>query len=190
MSEEGISRVLFCIAVTFIHLDEQLPTRSHIMWSGLPWCMRRATYIFFGLAPVGVYLATTVTSDAGALLPHPFSLTKNKSFPPHQCHAKWFALMQMKPQYGAVYFLLHFPPSYLDWALPSDLLYGARTFLPAIHTARMSPFLWLWYSNRYQSRSNTKCLTWGTDMCSCCWGNLSNYPKGKFTQTASTKRIS
>ena len=29
----------------------------------------------------------------------------------------------------AVYFLLHFPPSHLDWALPSDLPYGARTFL-------------------------------------------------------------
>ena len=100
--------------------------------------MGRATYIFFGLAPVGVCLATIVTNGAGALLPHPFSLTKNKSFPPHQCHAEWFALMRMKPQYGAVYFLLHFPPSYLDWALPSDMLYGARTFLPAIHCANVS----------------------------------------------------
>jgi hypothetical protein len=30
----------------------------------------------------------------------------------------------------AVCFLWHFPSCYQDWALPSTLSYGARTFLP------------------------------------------------------------
>jgi len=37
---------------------------------------------------------------------------------------------QTKTQCVAVYSLLHFPPDFSDWALPSSLPYGARTFLP------------------------------------------------------------
>ncbi len=48
--------------------------------SGLPECASQAKrtdrpYILLDLAPGGVYLATGVTSDAGALLPHRFTLT-------------------------------------------------------------------------------------------------------------------
>ena len=38
--------------------------------------------LLFGLAPGGVYLASNVTTGAGELLPHPFTLTGgNKGFP-------------------------------------------------------------------------------------------------------------
>ena len=50
--------------------------------------------------------------DAGALLPHRFTLTCARS-----------------PGPSAVYFLLHFPASHLDWPLASTLPCGAPTFL-------------------------------------------------------------
>ena len=38
--------------------------------------------LLFGLAPGGVYLASNVTTGAGELLPHPFTLTaRNQGFP-------------------------------------------------------------------------------------------------------------
>lgn len=38
--------------------------------------------LLFGLAPGGVYLASSVTTGAGELLPHPFTLTvANKGLP-------------------------------------------------------------------------------------------------------------
>ena len=61
----------------------------------------------FGLAPGGVYKASVVTGGAGELLPHLFTLTR----------------------FLAVFFLLHFPSRCRDWALPSALSCGARTFL-------------------------------------------------------------
>ena len=75
------------------------------------WRTRRASdpSPTFDLAPGGVYLAITVTRDAGALLPHRFTLTASKE--------------------TAVCFLLHFLASCLEWELPTASLFGARTFL-------------------------------------------------------------
>ena len=69
----------------------------------------------FGLAPGGVYRAADVTIGTGELLPHPFTLTRQRR---------------------AVYSLWHFP-----WGHPRSLLgtilpCGARTFLsPAIRAS-------------------------------------------------------
>src|SRR5262252_806620 len=65
--------------------------------------------LLFGLAPSGVYLAGRSPDRRWALAP-PF----------HPC--------RLLP---AVSFLWHFPSGHPDWALPSALLSGARTFLPA-----------------------------------------------------------
>ena len=43
----------------------------------------------------------------------------------------------------AVSFLWHFPSRRRDWALPSTLSYGARTFLPLAKTARQRSFVLL-----------------------------------------------
>ena len=64
--------------------------------------------LLFGLAPGGVYLAGRSPGRRWALTP-PF----------HPC--------RLAP---AVSFLWHFPSGRPDWALPSALLSGARTFLP------------------------------------------------------------
>lgn len=61
-----------------------------------------------GLAPDGVYLAARVTTDAGGLLHHRFTLT------------------DLRP---AVCFLLHFPAGRPGWVLPTVLPCGVRTFL-------------------------------------------------------------
>jgi len=71
--------------------------------------------LLFGLAPDGVYQAIPVTRDTGGLLPRLFTLTP--------------------PDGGAVSFLWHFPSRHRDWALPSILPCGARTFLPFRFTA-------------------------------------------------------
>lgn len=63
-----------------------------------------------GLAPGGVCLAADIPADAGALLPHLFTLT---------------------PQYGAICSLLHFPSGFPAWPLASTVLFGVRTFLDA-----------------------------------------------------------
>ena len=55
-----------------------------------PGVIRRATLSLLGLAPGGVYLAARVTPDAGALLPHRFTLTCAPSSK-RQCHRR-FAL--------------------------------------------------------------------------------------------------
>ena len=60
---------------------------------------RRAAFFLLDLAPSGVYLAVSVARDAGALLPHLFTLT---------------SLLRL-----AVCFLWHFPASHLDWLLAS-----------------------------------------------------------------------
>src|SRR5262252_1090497 len=70
--------------------------------------------LLFGLAPSGVYLAGRSPDRRWALAP-PF----------HPC--------RLLP---AVSFLWHFPSGHPDWALPSALLSGARTFLPAPRRGR------------------------------------------------------
>jgi len=69
----------------------------------------------FGLAPDGVYLAPAVTDGTGELLPHPFTLTRHSA---------------LQTECPAVSFLWHFPSRHRDWALPSILSFGVRTFLP------------------------------------------------------------
>ena len=91
-----------------IHLASMLPSRSSDLPgnSGGP----PSSVSLFGLAPDGVYQAPAVTDETGELLPHLFTLTPGAG-----------------PE--AVSFLWHFPSCRQDWALPSTLSYGARTFL-------------------------------------------------------------
>jgi hypothetical protein len=84
----------------------------------------RVTLPLLGLAPDGVYRATRVTPSAGALLPHRFTLTCATGHNP-----------EVRPSPSAVCSLLHFPAGHPDWALPSILPCGVRTFLGRI-TAR------------------------------------------------------
>ncbi len=65
------------------------------------------------LAPGGVYRAARVTSGAGGLLHHRFTLTRVDAFAPPR----------------AVCFLWHCPAGHPGWALPTTLPCGARTFL-------------------------------------------------------------
>ena len=95
-----------------IPLASTLPSRSSDLPgnSGGP----PSSVPLFGLAPGGVYLAPAVTGGTGELLPHRFTLT------PADMHKIG----------GGGFFLWHFPSCHQDWALPSTLSYGARTFLP------------------------------------------------------------
>ena len=96
-----------------IHLGTPLPGAS----SGLPAgsgeqpsgaCAAAPPYGILGLAPGGVCLAIPVTRNAGALLPHRFTLTTARV---------------------AVYFLWHCPASHLGLPLAITLLCEVRTFL-------------------------------------------------------------
>ncbi len=109
---QPVSRVLSWIA---IHLGATSPSRS----SSLPGnSAGHAIVPLFGLAPGGVYRATSCCHACGALLPHPFTLT---------CAAlRWPS---------AVYSLLHFPSTRAAQALPGTVPYGARTFLD-VHKER------------------------------------------------------
>jgi len=117
VSEQDVSRVLFlegvtpCEAMT-IHLVSALPPRS----SDLPGDSGGPPFSvpLFGLAPGGVCRAPAVTGGAGELLPHRFTLTRSEA----------------ETSERAVCFLWHFPSRHRDWALPSALSFGARTFLP------------------------------------------------------------
>jgi hypothetical protein len=82
--------------------------------------MRRATLPLLGLAPGGVCRAARVTPGAGARLPHRFTLT---------CAV----LRGARP--SAVCSLWHFPAGHPDWALPSTLPCGVRTFLGRVTVA-------------------------------------------------------
>ena len=62
--------------------------------------------VTLGLAPSGVYLAACVTTCAGGLLPHRFTLT----------------------DYSAVYFLLHFPVGHPRWMLSTTLALWSPDF--------------------------------------------------------------
>ena len=94
----------------------QRPTRGLTGGSTLP---------LLGLAPDGVYRAIRVAPDAGALLPHRFTLTCAADLP-----------LQVGPSSSAVCSLLHFPAGHPDWALPSILPCGVRTFLGRITTPK------------------------------------------------------
>ena len=96
-----------------IHLDTPLPGAS----SGLPAgsgeqpssaCAAAPLSDILGLASGGVCLAIPVTRDAGALLPHRFTLTTARV---------------------AVCSLWHFPASHLGLPLAITLLCEVRTFL-------------------------------------------------------------
>ena len=115
-----ISRVLYLRSVTgpeaaIIHLGTPLPTPS----SGLPEHLGRAALkrVLYGLAPGGVYLAVPVTRNAGGLLHHLFTLTERHCSPRGGTYPT------------AVSFLWHWPAGFPEWALPTTLLCGARTFL-------------------------------------------------------------
>ena len=88
--------------------------------SDLPWeclvsntCGPRAPT--FDLAPGGVYLAILVAQDAGALLPHRFTLT-----------CAWL------PRPSAVCSLWHCPARHRDSRFASTLPFGAPTFLTSL----------------------------------------------------------
>lgn len=72
--------------------------------------------VLSGLAPGGVYLAFPVTREAGGLLHHRFTLTRPRyranTAPPRAVCSLW-----------------HWPAGYPEWALPTTLPCGARTFL-------------------------------------------------------------
>src|SRR3954470_15511198 len=114
-----VSRILSLAAANYggeaatIHLETPLPGAS----SGLPAGSGEQPSGAFpvpprddilGLASGGVCLATPVTRNAGALLPHRFTLTTSKV---------------------AVCFLWHCPASHLGLPLATTLLCEVRTFL-------------------------------------------------------------
>ncbi len=115
-------------AAVIIRLGPPLPTGS----SGLPRSFGRAALkrSKSDLAPGGVCLATPVSRDAGALLPHPFSLTEVRRPPVPRRRAT----LETDP-WVAVCSLLHLPSGHPDRALPGTLPCGARTFLPCSTTA-------------------------------------------------------
>src|ERR1700742_4751451 len=99
-----------------IHLDTPSPGASSGLPAGsgeqpsgacatAPWCG------LLGLASGGVCRAIPVTRNAGALLPHRFTLTTTRV---------------------AVYFLWHFPASHLGLPLAITLLCEVRTFLDSL----------------------------------------------------------
>jgi hypothetical protein len=103
-------------AAATIHLDTPLPGAS----SGLPAdsgeqpsnaCAAALSCGLLDLASGGVCLAIPVTRNAGALLPHRFTLTTARV---------------------AVHFLWHFPASHLGLLLAITLLCEVRTFLDSM----------------------------------------------------------
>ena len=78
----AISRVLSIGWVTpphvvFIHLDNGLLNCSRRNEATYPGVLGGQPNTALGLAPVGVCLASTVTSTAGEPLPHPFNFTED-----------------------------------------------------------------------------------------------------------------
>lgn len=135
----SVSRVLFPPPVTlgeavFIRLGMPLPTPS----SSPPEALGRAAHCpQFDLALAGVYLADPVSRVAGGLLLHRFDLTRDQSpagpVRPRTPDSRgwWRVGAGANPEgFLAVCFLLHLPSCHHDRALPGNLLYSARTFLP------------------------------------------------------------
>ena len=92
------------------------PRAAYLVLGGPP-----GTHLL-GLAPDGVYLAADVTAGAGALLPHPFTLTSCRvtgdQMPRHRSRRRL-----------AVCSLWHCSARRRAWGLPSVLPCGVRTFL-------------------------------------------------------------
>jgi hypothetical protein len=85
--------------------------------SGLPGDIGRASRPTFDLAPGGVYRAAQVALNAGALLPHRFTLTSAPT---------------SRTMPSAVCFLWHSPAGHPDWPLASTQPFGVPTFLDQV----------------------------------------------------------
>lgn len=114
-----------------IHLGRPLPDGS----SGQPGGSggQPSNAPLFDLAPGGVYLAAPVARGAGALLPHPFSLTggpRGDRRAPVLPPSPGSGARRPAGAGRAVCSLLHLPSGHPDRALPGTLPCGARTFLP------------------------------------------------------------
>ena len=103
MTGRGCDKESICRRDSVRELTSSAPcTAIHLC--GLPGSVYgRDVLSLHGLAPGGVYLAVPVARDAGALLPHLFTLT--------------FLVSEETGQ--AVCFLWHFPSSRLDWLKPA-----------------------------------------------------------------------
>ena len=104
-----VSRVLWSVIIYLrrrVAASLKQPTRAPRA-SSAPTVSAAGGTGLLGLAPGGVYQAAPVTWDAGGLLHLRFTLTRCR----------------------AVCFLWHYPAGHPGWALPTTLLYGARTFL-------------------------------------------------------------
>ena len=128
----SISRVL---SWTIISLGRQLlaaSARSTRESDGSDETVMDPISSLLDLAPGGVYLATAVTCNAGALLPHRFTLT-----------CAWM-MRKTSSRPSAVCFLLHWPDPRGRWVLPTTVSCGARTFLhelgltPLSHSDRLT----------------------------------------------------
>ena len=116
------------VVVFFFQAEDGIRDRDV---TGVQTCAFRSAPLF-GLAPGGVYLAAPVTRHAGALLPHPFTLTGTLTSPTlhsESCLPVGSDEPVEAPRGLAVYSLLHLPSGHPDRALPGTLPYGARTFL-------------------------------------------------------------
>ena len=92
-----------------------------------------------GLAPGGVYLAAPVTRCAGGLLHHRFTLTPSGR------------------AIGAVYFLWHLPAGHPEWALPTTLPCGARTFLGRSSKSASHAAAWPTHPHRFYVPPDAAC---------------------------------
>ena len=95
--------------------------------------------VLSGLAPGGVYLAAPVTRCAGGLLHHRFTLTPSGRTS------------------GAVYSLWHLPAGYPEWALPTTLPCGARTFLGRSTKSASHAAAWPTHPFRFYAPGDAVC---------------------------------
>ncbi len=120
--------------VTVIHLGHGL---LHVS-SDLPEDIGRAdrAILLFGLAPDGVYLACRVTTAAGGLLPHLFTLTRHSMQLPKLVVISTRVLIVALSAGRSISVALS--RGHPRWTLSSVLPCGARTFLPACTARRQS----------------------------------------------------
>src|SRR5262249_36760294 len=117
-----VRRILFGPrSAVAIHLGRRSPDGS----SGLPGFVGRAVLTLLGLAPGGACRPTRVAPGAGALLPHRFTLA---------CASDPWTV-----EPSAVSFLWRCPAGHPDWALPSTVPCGVRTFLEPVTPVRGHP---------------------------------------------------
>ena len=116
-----VSRILFYAAIC---LGSVLPHFSSSLPEGRASNPNTPSYL--ALHRVG-FTWQTCHHASGALLPHLFALTR-------QCSEA-----TPRATEHAVCFLWHLPAGFPDWALPSTLLCGVRTFLSAILNTCLRP---------------------------------------------------